>query len=400
MDADKALNLNGTGHLPKHRRMVAAALLTGTLLAVLAVVVVWRRSSQNTLEHARAISISDPSRALLVVEASLQRAEQPTADWMLLKCELQAALGHEPDAIVTFNSIVNPSGQDAAALVGTAKAVQAKGAKQLAEKLLLAANHPGPLCQDVLRSLIELDYEREEYKSVLDYCQELAKMAPGDSMPWLVSAGIHHENEHVTKALYDYRQALKRDLPGSEITRVRYHIADLSLFIGDLTAARQEVNLLLAAQATSLDVSLLNARLLRNEGKLQQALDVVNKILRKHRNQSRALLLRGEVQLDMNEFAEAAIDLEQVVRADPFNYQAHYLLAKAYIRSGKPESAQDHLATSRQLTNIIREIQRLLYEVSQDPTNEQLRLRLAELHQQRGDYQTAEYWRSSARKLP
>lgn len=380
--------------------MVAAVLFTGILLAVLAGVVVWRRSSQNTLEHARAISISDPRRALLVVDASLKRAERPAADWMLLKCELQAALGHEPEAIVTFNSIVNPSGLDAAALIGTAKAVQANGAKQLAEKLLLAANHPGPLCQDVLRSLIELDYEREEYKSVLDYCQELGKLAPGDSMPWLVSAGIHHENEHVTEALHDYRQALKCELPSSEITRVRHHIADLSLFIGDLTAAREEVNLLLAAPAISLDVSLLNARLLRNEGKLQQALDVVNKILRKNRNLARARLLRGEVQLDMNDFAEAAIDLEQVVHADPFNYQAHYLLAKAYIRLGKPETAQDHLAKSRQLTNIISEIQVLLYQASQDPTNQQLRLRLAELHQQSGDYQTAEYWRSSARKLP
>ncbi|MEO8493525.1 MAG: tetratricopeptide repeat protein [Planctomycetota bacterium] len=292
------------------------------------------------------------------------------------------------------------SSQEQGELFAAAKAAHAKGAGRLAEKLLCAANHPGSQQEAVLRALVSLEYELEEYDAVLTYCQELAQLAPADSLPWLVSAGIYHENEQVSEALNAYRQALRRDLPAGEVSRVRYQIADLSLFIGDLPAARQAVDQLLAEPPTSPAIELLHARLLRNEGERREALIVVNRILSTNHDSPSALLLRGEIYLDDGQFVQAAEDLEQVIGSSPFDFRAHYKLAQAYLRSGEREKAQIHLAKSRQLTDIIGEIQVLLFQVRQDPSNRQLRLRLADLSDQQGDTETAEYWRNSTADLP
>ena len=347
MSAEQAPNSERSG--PPPRRMLTAALGGGALLlAILAGVFVWRESPQNKVER-----------------------ETP----------------HSSD-------------RDVSERLAAAKAAQAKGAVREAGKLLRAANHPGPQREAVLRMLVSLEYELEEYDSVVIDCQELAQLAPDDPMPWLVSAGIYHENEQVSEALNAYRQALQRDLPAVEVSRVRYHIADLSLFIGDLDAARLAVDQLLAESPPSLAAPLLHARLLRNEGEPQEALIVVNRILSTDRNSPNALMLRGEIYLDEAQFAQAAVDLENVVRSHPFDYRAHYKLAQAYLRSGEAEKAQPHLVESRRLTEIIGEIQVLLYQVRQDPSNRQLRLRLAELNDEQGAAETAKYWRNSAARLP
>jgi tetratricopeptide (TPR) repeat protein len=402
MNGDRAPAPNCAGEALRRRRVILAAAIGGgaLLLAVLGVIVVWRENPQHKLERARVISASDPARALRLLESSLAGDSKYPPGAQLLKCQILAVLGRESEALAVFDEIHNPSNCDASELLAVADAAEKTGATRLAEKSLFAARRPGPQHETALRMLISLEYEMENYSLVLDCCQELAQLVPGDSFPWLVSAGIYHENEHVPEALDAYRQALQRNPPAREVSRLRYQIADLSLFTGDLSAARKEVDLLLANREASPAVPLLHARLLRNEGKPQEALIAINRILTPNHDLASALRLRGEIYLDEGQFERAAEDLLQVVHAHPFDYQAHYKLAQAYLRTGQTEKAQTHLETSRRLTDVESEIQALEYKIQREPSKRQIRLRLAELYEQRGDPEMAQHWRNSAQSLP
>lgn len=257
----------------------------------------------------------------------------------------------------------------------------------------------GPGREETLRLQISQQWELEDFSAVLIACEELSKLAPSDPMPWLVSAGIYHENERVAEALNAYQQALRRDPPATEIDRVRYHIADLSLFIGDLPTARQFIDQLLASNPKSLEFALIHARLLRQESKPKEQLAVINQILSEDPDHHSAMMMRGENYMDSGLYSKALNDFSGAVYSNPFDYQAHYKLAQAYHRVGNTQKAEEHFAKSHHLTEIINQTQVLLFQVQQDPTNRQLRLQLANLSEQQGDQETAEYWRSSAQHL-
>jgi len=325
--------------------------------------------------------------------------ERRAAEAHFLQAQQLASQGREQEAIAAIDAIESPADLDVAALIDAAVRAQRQNKKQLAISFLNAANYPGPRREEVLRMLISLQWDLEEFGSVLMACEELTKLAPQDSMPWLVSAGIYHENERVTEALNAYRQALRRDIPAAEIDRVHYQIADLSLFTGDLATARQFVDLLIKAEPKSLEFSLIQARLLRQEGKPKEQLAVIQQILKEHPNHATTLMMRGENYLDSGLDREALEDFEIVVQSNPYDYQAHYKLAQAYMRVGNTQQAESHFTRSRELTEIINQTQVLLFQVQQDPNNRQLRLQLATLSEQQGDQETAEYWRSSAQHL-
>jgi len=325
--------------------------------------------------------------------------EQRAAETQFLQAQQLASHGREQEAIAAIEAIEDPAALDVPELIDAAALAQRQNQKQLAISLLRAANRPNPRRDQVLRMLISLQWDLEDFSAVLLACEELTKLAPQDSMPWLVSAGIYHENERVTEALNAYRQALRRDIPAAEVARVHYQIADLSLFTGDLATARQFVDLLINAEPKSLEFSLLHARLLRQEDKPKEQLAVIQQILKEHPKDATTLMMRGENFLDSGLDRDALKDFEIVVQSNPYNYQAHYKLAQAYLRVGNTRQAEAHFARSHELTEIINQTQVLLFQVQQDPTNRQLRLQLAELNEQQGDQETAEYWRSSAQNL-
>ncbi|HBJ38518.1 MAG TPA: hypothetical protein DDZ51_27940 [Planctomycetaceae bacterium] len=355
--------------------------------------------------HKRKLWIAICGTAFIAIFAGipfwrLQSSDLRKAENSLRQAERLASEGRERDAIAAINEVANPADFDAEKLIDLASAAEQQDMKSLATRLLRAANHRGPMQEEALRKLISLQWELEDFSSVLSACEELSKLAPTDTMPWLVSAGIYHENEKVAEALNAYHQALRLNPPKTEIARVRYQIAELSLFTGDLKTARQMVDPILVTDPDSLDFALIHARLLRQEGKPQEQLAVVNRILMKQPNHNLALMMRGENYLDSGFYQKALDDFAKVVQSNPFDYQAHYKLALAYQRAGDKPKAEDHFAKSNHLTEIISKTQVLLFQVQQDPNNRRLRLELAKLSEMQGDQETAEYWKASAKNLP
>lgn len=385
----------------RRRLRWAAAIGMGVLLLVLVLgfaVIGWE-NPQRTVERARELQASDPNRALRLLKSSWTiHGDYLPAE--LLKCQILTSLGRGQEALKRFEEIRDLSACDTNDLLALALTAQKAKVAPLAEKALLGAHRPGPQQVTVLRLLISLMYEKVDDKAVLEYCRELATLVPDDPEPWLVSAGIYHEREQVAAALEAYRQALRRNPPAKEVCRVRYQIAERSLHIGDLAAARKELDLLLAEMPSVAEHQLLNARLLRQEGRGAEAEALVDSILAKDPQRLDALKLRSEIYSDGGQFDRAVADLSQVLRAEPFDREAHHKLGMAYLRLGDTAKGQSHLETARNLTNVTIEILSLEHQLESDPANQQMRRRLAELNEQRGDTDAARRWRSASQTLP
>ncbi|MCY2996452.1 MAG: tetratricopeptide repeat protein [Planctomycetota bacterium] len=382
----------------ERRRAVRLAVVLGAGFLLLAAVIAWlalREDPQRTVERARKLQASDPERALRLLKSSWTvRGEYLPAE--LLRCQILTSLGRGQEAIQRFEKIHDLSACDPNDLLALAVTAQQAKVAPLAEKALLGAYRPGPQQVTVLRLLISLTYEKVDDKSVLQYCRELATLVPDDPEPWLVSAGIYHEREQVAAALDAYRQALRRNPPAKEVRRVRYQIAERSLHMGDLAAARKELDLVLADVPAAPEYQLLNAKLLRQEGKGSEAAAEVDSLLAKDPKLLDALKLRGEIDFDGGQFDRAVEDLSRVLKAKPFDREAHHKLGMAYLRLGDTAQGQTHLDTARHLTNVTIEILSLEHQLEGDPANQQIPRRLAELNEQRGNTEKASQWRRSS----
>jgi Flp pilus assembly protein TadD len=97
-------------------------------------------------------------------------------------------------------------------------------------------------------------------------------------------------------------------------------------------------------------VGVLRAKLLHRQGNLDASLGVLDGVLASKPDMVSALLERGVLHLELENFAEAIRDLKQVVALVPENYTAHYKLGMAYQRLNQSDLARRHLERSSQIT--------------------------------------------------
>ena len=354
------------------------------------------RDSDGLLEQARSLQTHAPYEALQLLEQAITDNGGSYPDGQVMKCQLLGTLQGWRAAERYFDTIESPEACEQATLVDLAVAAQQSQAAWLAKKALLAANHPGPEKEHVLRRLMEVQYDLGEMGAVLKCCEELAQLAPQDPEPWLVSAGIFHEMEQFSPALTAYQEALERSPAEGESLRVRFQIAEVSLHLGDLETAEHHIKILRDVDATEPLVNLAYAKLLRRKGQDSQARAIVEVIVGKEPHPPGVLMLRGLLNLDDGDFAAAAADFRAVVAMSPYDHNAHYKLGQALQRLGMTEEADRHFERSRELTDAVSQLLSLGRQLDRNPNSRELRLKLAEQHLLLGETQSAEQWRRTA----
>ena len=81
----------------------------------------------------------------------------------------------------------------------------------------------------------------------------------------------------------------------------------------------------------------------RHQGRVRDALAVLDKGLGEHPGYLSALVAKGRCHLEMGEGAAARTALERVVKQDPTQMVANKLLVRAYLETGDPERARERL---------------------------------------------------------
>ncbi len=81
----------------------------------------------------------------------------------------------------------------------------------------------------------------------------------------------------------------------------------------------------------------------RHQGRVRDALAVLDKGLGEHPGYLSALVAKGRCHLELGEGAAARTALERVVKQDPTQMVANKLLVRAYLETGEPERARERL---------------------------------------------------------
>ncbi len=81
----------------------------------------------------------------------------------------------------------------------------------------------------------------------------------------------------------------------------------------------------------------------RHQGRVKEALSVLDRGLREHPGYLSALVAKGRCHLELGEPEPARTVLERVVKQDPTQMVANKLLVRAYLDTGEPEKARERL---------------------------------------------------------
>lgn len=106
----------------------------------------------------------------------------------------------------------------------------------------------------------------------------------------------------------------------------------------------------------------------RHQGRVKEALGVLDRGLREHPGYLSALVAKGRCHLELGEPEPARTVLERVVKQDATQMVANKLLVRAYLDTGEPDKARERLDLYSLLTE-------------SDPETEELRRRLRAMEQ-------------------
>jgi len=351
----------------------------------------WRQGRPRRLfEEARAQFDAHPEQAEPLLEQSVIAAGGNFPAAQLLRCRALGATGRWDEALGLFSLIEDATTCEPRELLRLAQEAERAGVDALALRALAAADRAGPEQAAVLKQRIRLELKNGPQGEVLEQCRRLERIAPDDPFPWQVEGQILQGSKESLAAIRAYREALRRESSEQGKLAIRVELVGPLIESGELAAARQETDGLLAHPAAAEAVRMKDAYLLRLEGLTGEALAQIDRVLAKTPDSAGALMLRGILYFDLGRYAEAAEDLKRVAAAQPYNKEARYKLGQAYLKLNQPAAAAEELAASQSLTEAEIEILELEPRLRQHSGDRELLLRLAKLYEQVGRTADAE----------
>ncbi|MCH5373258.1 MAG: tetratricopeptide repeat protein [Planctomycetes bacterium] len=247
----------------------------------------------------------------------------------------------------------------------------------------------------ILRLAIGLRYDLGHEKEVLELCAQLAELEPGDPEPWRRMSMVYEDGGYDEKMIESLQRVIQLDQEGSSKERLK--LIDALITIGERVQARAEFNTL-AAKAPEVVAQhpLTEAKLLMLEGDTSTAAAMVDRILAADPEATEAMLFRSQLLLSQNRLQDAAELLNRLLELDAMNFQAHYVMGQVCARQGEREQAEHHLALHRQILDTRVKIHTLERRAGRNPHDEEARSELIRLYQALGMSEQAEFWRRAA----
>jgi Tfp pilus assembly protein PilF len=143
-----------------------------------------------------------------------------------------------------------------------------------------------------------------------------------------------------------FRRALGKD---PSLLPARINLAIAHLYVPDIPAAKQAAAEALEAAPDASQPNYILALIARSEGRAEDALPYVRKVLERDPKDLGANVTLGQVYLQTRQFEEAAAAFRVAVAAEPYNVSGAYNLGVALTRAGKREEGQEAMARFQKL---------------------------------------------------
>jgi tetratricopeptide (TPR) repeat protein len=143
-----------------------------------------------------------------------------------------------------------------------------------------------------------------------------------------------------------FGRALEKD---PSLLAARINLAIAHLYVPDIPAAKQAAEEALRAAPDAPGPNYILALIARSEGRAEDALPYVRKVLEKDPKDLGANVTLGQVYLQTRQFEEAAAAFRIALASEPYNVSAAYNLGVALTRAGKREEGQEAMAAFQKL---------------------------------------------------
>jgi tetratricopeptide (TPR) repeat protein len=188
------------------------------------------------------------------------------------------------------------------------------------------------------RRLASIYYDLGVMILAIKHLEEVARLDPDDGRPYLVMGLINKDYQRTGLAMDAYRAALQRRLaPEAKADAVK-NLAELLIENGSKADYKEALDLLSRCppphDQKPIFLCLRAECLWKIPGRDPEATALVDAALRREPDLVRALLLRAEMDLDVEQPQGAVPLLERAARLEPYAPKIHERLARAYRLQG------------------------------------------------------------------
>jgi predicted Zn-dependent protease len=319
--------------MPRRRVLIPTLVLCGVAVWC---VFAWRTPESSELERIeQQLEQGDPKSGIDALRAYLVRHPQDARANYLAGLQLART---NPRLATPYLQRVPRDAADRAAAVRLLAAIYLE-ARELdaAQEQLTELREHAP--DDVAVSLgwVEFHLVSGEHTEALQEAYRAAALEPTRAQTHLLIAELLDELSRTAESVEPLRRAVELD---PELFPARANLAYALQFIGDHQAALRELEWCLEREPNNAGLLLIQAEILRDEGDLPAAKQIIQQVLRAHRQDLKSSLLLAEILLFEDRPQEALALLEPLV----FHHRDHHhlttLLARAATLAGQTEKAR------------------------------------------------------------
>lgn len=310
----------------------------------------------------------------------------------LFRAQLLAAQGRGDEALGQFSLIAHPEELPADKLCELGRVAMSRREMLLAEKAFASVPEESESYLQVLRSLIQIHFEMGKDDQTIVECRRLVELEPHDTTAWQVLGTIAMNRKDLSEALTAFQKCLQYSKDPQQLRETREDLIQVLIDQGNTIEAGKELAALANVSGPLSPRAIIEqAYLFRLEGQAENAIPLLEPLVRREDTfQVRALFLRGLLYADIGEDKKALADLTAVTDRQPWHKEAHHKLSILWSRAGNTSLAGEHRQKAERLTDLALELLEASAQLAKDPTNMDVRKRVAFLYEQLGQSDQAQ----------
>jgi tetratricopeptide (TPR) repeat protein len=244
---------------------------------------------------------------------------------------------------------------------------------------------------------LALVYLREGRTKTALTCLDLwVEREPSTARAWHWRGVALEGLDHFHKAVTQYEKALELE---PERWGARLRLARLLLSLNNPESARPHLQELLRRHGDDVEVQLLQAQVLRLEGKTDEAVDLLDRLLQSHPHHVDALNLYSQLvsEHEPPQYDKAEHLLRLALTENPTKFSTLYTLHKCLHNQGKEKEAAEVRDRLDQMERDIRRLEHLRYQSARrTPDDPKIHCELGELLLRLGNEEAALVWLNRA----
>ena len=259
----------------------------------------------------------------------------------------------------------------------------------------IAAEFPDNV--DTHRLLIANYYDFGALQQAMRHSERVSELAPEDPRPDRLMGLISKDFEKNELAITHYLESLQRaetDLTFDQVDEIRTELAEVYIRLRKYQEAKKQLEQLSADAAPSVQATAFayRAECAMALGDFVEAEQLVRQCIRKDPTLPDGQRILGLLAMQTGKPEDAKEALENAARLDPGNDRVFFQLSNVLRQLGQTDAADAAYNKHQQIKTLKLEYIELNVQAAQQTDNASVRVRIASIAEQLGDYQAAVSW--------